>query len=137
MKIVKINDNIKINIEQIYSLQYSDNKNNIDNWNEKYNQYLNKFTEDPITLQISDDKVFTPNFHKENNAEDLKLYSIALNNHIISIIGKCPKFVKNYSLILSTGLKVNITKEIYDKVNEIFDQYLIQETKDILNTTKE
>lgn len=137
MKIVKINDNIKINIEQIYSLQYSDNKKDIDNWNEKYNQYLNKFTEDPITLQISDDKVFTPNFHKENNAEDLKLYSIALNNHIISIIGKCPKFVQNYSLILSTGLKVNITKEIYDKVNEIFDQYLIQENKDILNTTKE
>ena len=127
MKIIKINDNLKINIEQIYSLEYSDNRNDIIQWKNKYDQQLDKFTKDPITLQISDNKIFKPDFSKENNKEDLKLYSIALNNHILSIIGKSPELVKKYSIILSTGLKVNVSKEIYDKIDEVFNKYLIDE----------
>ena len=125
MKIIQINENLKINIEQIYSLEYSDNKNDIIQWKNKYDKYLDQFTKDPITLQISDNKIFKPDFSKENNKEDLKLYSKALNEHILTIIGICPELNKKYSIILSTGLKVNVSQDIYDKINEVFNKYLI------------
>jgi len=100
MKIVKINDNLKINIEQIYSLEKTTNQKDIDKWNKLYQYHIKKYSEDPITLQISDNKVFKPEFGKENNVNDLKLYSEALHNHILSIIGTCPNYIENYYVLL-------------------------------------
>jgi len=123
MKIVKINDNLKINIEQIYSLERTDNQNDINTWNNNYEYYLNEYSKNPITLPISDDKVFTPEFGKENDPEDLKLYIDALHNHILTIIGSPPKYVEKFCLLLITGLKINIDKTIYDKINKYLEQF--------------
>ena len=123
MKIVKINDNLKINIEQIYSLEKTNNKKDIDNWDKRYKYYIDLYSKDPITLPISDNKVFAPEFGKENNPEDLKLYADALNNHIISILGIKPAYIENYYIILITGLKINISKNIYNKIDKYLEQY--------------
>ena len=52
MKIVKINDDLKINIEQIYSLERTDNQKDINTWNNNYEYYLNEYSKNPITLPI-------------------------------------------------------------------------------------
>ena len=127
MKIVKINDNLKINIEQIYSLEKVDNQKDIDKWNKLYQYHIKKYSEDPITLQISENKVFKPEFGKENNVKDLELYSQALHNHILSIIGTCPNYIENYYVLLITGLKINIDQIIYDKIDNYLEQYVDKE----------
>ena len=126
MKVVKINDNLKINIEQIYSLERKDNKYDIENWEYSYKNHLEYYTKNPITLQISDNKIFKPEFGSENNEEDLSLYAEALNNHIIDIIGEKPSFIENFYIILITGLKINISKDIYDKVDKYLDKFLLK-----------
>jgi hypothetical protein len=123
MKIVKINDNLKINIEQIYSLERTDNQNDIDIWNKNYKFYIEEYSKNPITLPISENKVFTPEFGKENDPEDLKLYTEALHNHILTIIGTPPAYVENFYVLLITGLKINIDKIIYDKINKYLEQF--------------
>lgn len=125
MKILKINQNLKINIEQIYSLECVDNKKDINNWNESYKKYIELYANDPISLPITEDRVFMPIMGEQNNEDDLKLYANALHNHILTIIGTQPKLVKKYYILLITGLKINISKDIYDKVNEVLDKYLI------------
>ena len=40
MKIIKINDNIKINIEMIYSLEHHNNQYEVDEWKNKYKSHL-------------------------------------------------------------------------------------------------
>ena len=44
MKIIKISDNLKINIEMLYSLEKRDNKKDIDEWENRYQKYLSDFT---------------------------------------------------------------------------------------------
>lgn len=126
MKIVKINDNLKINIEQIYSLERKNNQNKINDWLDEYNEYVKDFTENPPELMIDDIKVYKPEFDKKNSKEDLNKYMKALESYIISIIGEKPKYKENYSIILITGLKINIDQSIYDKINQILEQYIIQ-----------
>ena len=123
MKIVKINDNLKINIEQIYSLERTDNQNDIDIWNKNYKFYIEEYSQNPITLPISENKVFTPEFGKENDPEDLKLYAEALHNHILTIIGSPPKYIENFYVLLITGLRINIDKTIYNKIDKYLDQF--------------
>lgn len=89
MKIIKISDNLKINIEMLYSLEKRDNKKDIDEWENKYQKYLTNFTQDPPMLAITDDEVFQPVFGEEVDEDKMKLYGDALSNHIISIIGAC------------------------------------------------
>ena len=127
MKIVKINDNLKINIEQIYSLERTDNHKKINKWKESYNYYIDLYAKNPITLPITDNKVFTPTYDKENDPEDLKLYAEALNNHIIEIIGAPPEDVENFIILLITGLKINISKSIYEVINNYLELYVIKE----------
>ena len=67
--------------------------------------------------------MFTPEFGKENDPEDLKLYMDALHNHILTIIGSPPKYVEKFCLLLITGLKINIDKTIYDKINKYLEQF--------------
>lgn len=124
MKIVKINDNLKINIEMIYSLERHDNKNDIDEWNNNYSKYLEELSKDPPLLTITDTEVFQPKFGETNDENKMKLYGEALNNYILSIIGNCPTYVENYFIILVTGLKINIDKTIYDAIDEYLNNFL-------------
>ena len=126
MKIVKISDNLKINIEMLYSLEKRDNKKDINEWENRYQKYLSDFTQDPPMLAITDDKVFQPIFGEEVDEDKMKLYGDALSNHIISIIGACPIYNETYFVILASGLKVNIDKTIYDAIDEYLNKFLEQ-----------
>ena len=124
MKIIKISDNLKINIEMLYSLEKRDNKKDIDEWENRYQKYLSDFTQDPPMLAITDDEVFQPVFGEEVDNEKMKLYGDALSNHIISIIGACPIYNETYFVILASGLKINIDKTIYDAIDEYLNKFL-------------
>lgn len=124
MKIIKINDNLKINIDHIYSLEKKTNNNEIKKWEDAYKEHIDLYAKNPISLEISDNKFFQPKYGEKNNEEDLKLYGRALKEHIISIIGYKPEYNEKYYIILSSGLKINITKTIYDKVNTYLDKYI-------------
>ena len=126
MKIIKISDNLKINIEMLYSLEKRDNKKDIDEWENRYQKYLSDFTQDPPMLAITDDEVFQPVFGEEVDEDKMKLYGDALSNHIISIIGACPIYNETYFVILASGLKVNIDKTIYDAIDEYLNKFLEQ-----------
>ena len=124
MKIIKISDNLKINIEMLYSLEKRDNKKDIDEWENKYQKYLSNFTQDPPMLAITDDEVFQPVFGEEVDEDKMKLYGDALSNHIISIIGACPIYNETYFVILASGLKINIDKTIYDAIDEYLNKFI-------------
>ena len=124
MKIIKISDNLKINIEMLYSLEKRDNKKDIDEWENKYQKYLSNFTQDPPMLAITDDDVFQPVFGEEVDEDKMKLYGDALSNHIISIIGACPIYNETYFVILASGLKINIDKTIYDAIDEYLNKFM-------------
>jgi len=124
MKIIKISDNLKINIEMLYSLEKRDNKKDIDEWENKYQKYLTNFTQDPPMLAITDDEVFQPVFGEEVDEDKMKLYGDALSNHIISIIGACPIYNETYFVILASGLKINIDKTIYDAIDEYLNKFI-------------
>lgn len=124
MKIIKISDNLKINIEMLYSLEKRDNKKDIDEWENKYQKYLSNFTQDPPMLAITDDEVFQPVFGEEVDEDKMKLYGDALSNHIISIIGACPIYNETYFVILASGLKINIDKTIYDAIDEYLNKFM-------------
>lgn len=124
MKIIKISDNLKINIEMLYSLEKRDNKKDIDEWENKYQKYLTNFTQDPPMLAITDDEVFQPVFGEEVDEGKMKLYGDALSNHIISIIGACPIYNETYFVILASGLKINIDKTIYDAIDEYLNKFI-------------
>jgi len=124
MKIIKISDNLKINIEMLYSLEKRDNKKDIDEWENKYQKYLSDFTQDPPMLAITDDEVFQPIFGEEVDEDKMKLYGDALSNHIISIIGACPIYNETYFVILASGLKINIDKTIYDAIDEYLNKFI-------------
>ncbi len=124
MKIIKINDNIKINIEMIYSLEYHNNQYLIDEWKNKYTLQLEKYSKDPPLLPISDNEVYKPIFGESINNDKMKLYGNALTSYIINCIGECPKYTETYFIILCTGLKVNIDVNIYNKINEYLEKYI-------------
>ena len=124
MKIIQINDNIKINIEMIYSLEHHDNKSEIMEWENNYKDYFKSFSDDPPLLPINGEEVFQPIRGENNDEEKMKLYLDALTNYIISIVGSCPEFIETYYVILCTGLKININKTIYDKINEYLNKFV-------------
>ena len=124
MKIIKISDNLKINIEMLYSLEKRDNKKDIDEWENRYQKYLSDFTQEPPMLAITDDEVFQPVFGEEVDEDKMKLYGDALSNHIISIIGACPIYNETYFVILASGLKINIDKTIYDAIDEYLNKFM-------------
>ena len=126
MKIVQINDNLKINIEMIYSLEKHNNQFDIDEWENNYKVYLEQFTKDPPLLEINEGELYRPNINETIDKDKLKLYGEALNYHILNIVGEKPYYYEEYFLILCTGLKVNIDKTIYDKVNEYLNNFLEQ-----------
>ena len=55
MKIIKISDNLKINIEMLYSLEKRDNKKDIDEW-EKHAKHVSfaSFFKNEISLEEDD-----------------------------------------------------------------------------------
>ena len=126
MKIVKINDDLKINIDCIYSLQRQNNNNDILKWEESYNELMQEYYDNPPLLQLDNDELYKPEYGETIDNDKLSKYTDALNNYIITIIGKKPQYTETYILILTTGIKVSIDKIIYDALNKILEKFEIK-----------
>ena len=126
MKIVKINEDLKINIDCIYSLQHQNNNNDILKWEESYNELMQEYYDNPPLLQLDNDELYKPEYGETIDNDKLSKYTDALNNYIITIIGEKPQYIETYILILTTGIKVSIDKIIYDKLNKILEKFEIK-----------
>ena len=126
MKIVKINDDLKINIDCIYSLQRQNNNNDILKWEESYNELMQEYYDNPPLLQLDNDELYKPEYGETIDNDKLSKYTDALNNYIITIIGKKPQYTETYILILTTGIKVSIDKIIYDALNKVLEKFEIK-----------
>ena len=126
MKIVKINDDLKINIDCIYSLQCQNNDNDILKWEESYNELMQEYYDNPPLLALDNDELYKPEYGETIDNDKLSKYTDALNNYIITIIGKKPQYTETYILILTTGIKVSIDKIIYDTLNKILEKFEIK-----------
>lgn len=126
MKIVKINDDLKINIDCIYSLQCQNNDNDILKWEESYNELMQEYYDNPPLLALDNDELYKPEYGETIDNDKLSKYTDALNNYIITIIGKKPQYAETYILILTTGIKVSIDKIIYDALNKVLEKFEIK-----------
>ena len=126
MKIVKINDDLKINIDCIYSLQRQNNNNDILKWEESYNELMQEYYDNPPLLALDNDELYKPEYGETIDNDKLSKYTDALNNYIITIIGKKPQYTETYILILTTGIKVSIDKIIYDALNKVLEKFEIK-----------
>jgi hypothetical protein len=124
MKIVKVNDSLLINIEQIYSLEKTNNNDYIKEWEDCYNDMLNNYYENPPEYILTGGIMFKPDFNGENDPKLMEEYMKKINDEIIEQLGSKPYFYETYKLILSTGLQVSIDKNIYDKVKKCLLKYL-------------
>lgn len=115
MKYVEIGDGLLINIEHIYALSIETNKRDIDDWQNMYDSYIKSFYDRPIELNI-DGKLYAPDFKTETNKELLEKYINALQDYIIELVGVKPEYIENYFTILASGNRVNLSKEVYDKL---------------------
>ena len=126
MKIVKINEDLKINIDCIYSLQHQNNNNDILKWEESYNELMQEYYDNPPLLQLDNDELYKPEYGETVDNDKLSKYTDALNNYIITIIGEKPQYIETYILILTTGIKVSIDKIIYDALSKILEKFEIK-----------
>lgn len=126
MKIVKINDDLKINIDCIYSLQCQNNDNDILKWEESYNELMQEYYDNPPLLALDNDELYKPEYGETIDNNKLSKYTDALNNYIITIIGGKPQYTETYILILTTGIKVSIDKIIYDALNKVLEKFEIK-----------
>lgn len=126
MKIVKINDDLKINIDCVYSLQCQNNDNDILKWEESYNELMQEYYDNPPLLALDNDELYKPEYGETIDNDKLSKYTDALNNYIITIIGKKPQYAETYILILTTGIKVSIDKIIYDALNKVLEKFEIK-----------
>lgn len=113
-KYIKIDDNLIINAEIIYAIQrIPKSVNLLDEWNEKVEARYNEIMSDKPSLLVGDntieygseDYMYYAHLEAEQEYEDEK------PENKISIIYK-------YSVMLNTGVNVNIDKSIYDKIIE-------------------
>ena len=126
MKIVKINEDLKINIDCIYSLQRQNNNNDILKWEESYNELMQEYYDNPPLLQLDNDELYKAEYGETIDNDKLSKYTDALNNYIITIIGDKPQYIETYILILTTGIKVSIDKIIYDTLSKILEKFEIK-----------
>ena len=126
MKVVKVNDNLLINIEQVYSLEKTNNNTDIQSWDDLYNKTLNEYYKNPPELMLDGGIYFKPIFDKENDQKNLKEYIKKLNDLIIGDIGPKPYFYETYKVILSTGLQITIDKNIYDHIEKYLLKYVLK-----------
>lgn len=124
-KFIKINNNLSINIDSIYSIAYEttddiENKEEIEDFEIKLNNYCSELPYlevEPGVMWRPDSEEYKKYKYKEDYDER---YCELLTPLIIENVGEIPEKIyhKNYYLILTNGTKVNIDKVIYDKIME-------------------
>ena len=124
MKFVWITENYRVNIDSIFSLENRKiESSEFKRWTAEYNDIVKEYQETLSPLIDEDDNIIELN--NESSQEDIEKYSKLLMKKIIERIGNPPEeFIESCTLILQTGLKVNITKDKYDAINKIIDENL-------------
>lgn len=128
MKIIKINDKLKINLDSIYSIQYISNENELIKFEEDKIKFITETYKDGnLPPLYVDGELYKPEIEdiiNESTDELVQKYYIEFNNYLNDVLCK-PEEKNEYILILSSGLKVNIDKALYDRLNEELEKYVI------------
>lgn len=117
MKFIWLTNNYRVNLESIFSLErkYIPNNNEIAEWYNNYNASKNDILTNGIHFGEFNFEVKDP----DNLTDDEQKF---IHNYIIDIIGETPdKYIIEYYIILSTGLKMQISKDKFDIINETID----------------
>ena len=130
-KFIKINNNLSINIDSIYSISKEvDDKKilNIEDiaiWNEKFSDYIEEISNKgiPPVIEIKPNVMYQLGISPESEEYNI-LYYNKLKESIVNEIGYEPKpiYYEGYYLLLTNGTKVNIDKVIYDKLLEYVEE---------------
>lgn len=110
MKAIKINDNLYINVDAVYSIQHTVNTAQQDAWN--------KAVEDAFKSDSF------KQYMQHNNIEDPQENIEEIYNIIISQIGECPQAEHVYTVLLSSGVKVSVDENIYNEIKKYMDSTL-------------
>lgn len=113
MKTIRLNDNLIINIENIYSLQCIIDSSKKDAWELAVNNaLLSDNFKDYVKKNISKDNLSIDDVNK-------------ISDIIESQIGECPQPEYQYIVTLNSGIKVDIDKRIYTILNNELNKYRI------------
>lgn len=125
MILFELSEDLIINLEHIYILSKSDNTLDIKIWENNYEEYVEELTHKPIPFEI-DGELFIPDFNDSNNDLDkVSEYMKKLNSYIIEIIGEKPYYKETYFTILNSGNKIEISKDVYNKLKEQLKKYIV------------
>lgn len=122
MNFVWLTDNYRVNIESIFSLEHQYIKNpKYNEWKLKYENLLNSYKSQLIPLKKDDGEFLK--LTSNSTKEDIELYAQLIADEIYDKIGETPdEYNDYYQIILSTGLKIGITKDKFDIINKIIDK---------------
>ena len=127
-KFIKINDNLSINVDSIYSIA-SEVTNELSNIEEiqKFRNKAERFKDELKTnlpeLEIKPGIMYKPD--KDGIVEEYyDSYLEKLQVYITTTLGQEPDYIYkiNYYLYLLNGTKVNIDKTIYNKLMELVEE---------------
>lgn len=128
--IIKINDDLRININNIYSTQHIVEKQDNINFtyatrklDEKINEEYNELIAQRPTLTNIYNEEITP---EAPNYYDAVRETVCYN-HINDELPDKYIITDKYVIILNSGTSVVVNKEIYDKVNIVLNKFLYDE----------
>lgn len=125
MKFVDINENYKVNLDAIFSLERRiiPNKEECERYNDKLDIVSAEITENPPSL-LCNGEMYNP-VH-DVNAKDNPLfeeYEKKLKEYLYSQVGEQPPLYKyEYYAILSTGMKVQLAQNKYEAITKAISQ---------------
>lgn len=116
-KYIKIDDNLIINTDVIYAVQrIPQSVNLLDEWNEKVEARYNEIMSERPSLLVGDETI-------EYGSDDYMYYAHleAEQEYENEKPDKNISTIYKYSVMLNTGVNVNIDKSIYDKIINSYD----------------
>lgn len=120
---VWINNDYRVNISSIFSLQRIESTDNeqLNNWSKKYNEFIS-VPENFIELEVDNGVYWSPINGAKMPDEYVEIYAEKFNDYVESQIGPRPQNTYKYVIITNTGVKVNISKNKFDEINKIIDE---------------
>ena len=118
MRFYWVTDNYRVNLENIFSLEkkYVDNSSAIKDWENAFQYWIDEIKEKGLHTMDHDIEILDDS---NINQEDANI----IYQYIIGNIGEKPKeYEIEYYIILSTGIKVQLSEDKYQKINELIDQ---------------
>ena len=113
MKFIWLTENYRVNIDSIFSLErkYIENIEAVKAWYDSYQTWK----DDIIVHGIHTDTI-------DIDIDDIDNNHQIIDSYIKNMIGECPLgYTIEYYIILSTGVKVNISEDKFNVINEAID----------------